>query len=123
MTIQSQPRIISLSEELARCENDLRHQLATRWGAALHRLCVLRATTNETTYEAEWARIFEGATLLADVQRSKLLCFAALDVLEIQHEHSTMFCQMEDIAYDEHQAEKCRELLAALRFKIENDLP
>jgi hypothetical protein len=123
MTTQTQPRTISLSAELARSEDDVRHQLAKRWNAALHRLCVLRATTNETSYEVEWARIFDGPTLLADVQRSKLLCFAALAVLEIQHEHSTMFCQMEGIAYDADQAEECRELLAALRFKIENNLP
>ena len=123
MTTPSQPRTISLSAELARSENDARRELAKRWHAALQRLCVLRATTNETSYELEWARIFDQGTLLADVQRSKLLSFAALDMLEIQHEHSLTVCRMEGIAYDEHQAEEERELLAALRFKIENNLP
>jgi hypothetical protein len=123
MTTQTQPRILSLSAELARSDGDARHESAKCWRAALHRLCMLRATANETSYETEWARIFDHETLFADVQRSKLLCFAALDVLEIQHEHRLMFCCTEGIEYDEHQAEECRELLAALRFKIENDLP
>lgn len=123
MTTQIQPRTISLSAELARSDDDTRRQSARRWSAALHRLCILRATANDTPYETEWARIFDRETLLADAQRSKLLCFAALDVLEIQHEHGLTVCRMEGIAYDEHQAEKYRELLAALRFKIENDLP
>ena len=122
MTTQAQPRIILLSAELARSDDDIRRQSAMRWSAALHRLCILRATTNETLYETEWARIFDQQTLLADVQRSKLLCFAALDVLEIQHEHGLTVCRMDGIAYDEHQVEEIRELLAALRFKIENDL-
>ena len=123
MTTQGHPTTLSLSAELARVEDDVRHQSAKRWRAALHRLCILRATTNETSYEIEWARIFDQGTLLADVQRSRLLSFAALDVLEIQHEHSLTVCRMDGIAYDEHQAEEERELLAALRFKIENDLP
>jgi hypothetical protein len=123
MTTQTQPRIISLSAELARSDDDVRHQSATRWRAALHRLCVLRATTNETSYETEWARIFDPSTLFSDVQGSKLLCFAALDVLEIQHEHSLAFCRMEGIAYDEPQAEEFRDVLAALRYKSENDHP
>ena len=123
MTTQTQPRTISLSAELSRSDDDVRHQSAKRWRAALHRLCVLRATTNETSYETEWARIFDQETLLADAQRSKLLCFAALDVLEIQHEHGLTVCRADGIAYDERVAEEYRELLAALRFKIENDLP
>jgi hypothetical protein len=123
MTAQAEPRIISLSAELARSEDDVRHQSATRLRAALHRLCVLRATTNETSYETEWARIFDQATLLADVQRSNLLCFAALDVLEIQREHFLTVCRTEGIAFDEQQADEERELLAALRYKIENNLP
>jgi len=123
VTAKAEPRIISLSAELARSEDDVRRQCATRWRAALHRLCVLRATTNETSYEAEWAHIFEQATLLADVQRTRLLSFAALDVLEIQQEHYLTVCRAEGIAFDEQQAHEERELLAALRFKIENDLP
>jgi hypothetical protein len=62
-------------------------------------------------------------TLLADAQRSKLLCFAALDVLEIQHEHGLTVCRADGIAYDERLAEEYREVLAALRFKVEHDLP
>lgn len=123
MTAQAEPRVISLSAELARPEDDDRRQCATRWRAALHRLCVLRATTNETSYEIEWARIFDQATLLADVQRTRLLSFAALDVLEIQQEHYLTVCRVEGIAFDEQQAREERELLAALRFKIENELP
>jgi hypothetical protein len=123
MTTQAEPRTISLAAELARPDDDIRHQSATRWRAALHRLCVLRATTNETSYETEWPKIFDQATLLADVKRSKLLCFAALDVLDIQHEHELIVCRTEGIAYDEQKAEECSELLAVLRFKIENNMP
>ena len=123
MTTQTQSRIISLSAELARTDDDVRRQAAQRWAAALHRLCILRATANETAYDSEWARIFERQLLTDDLQRSKLLCLAALDVLEIQHEHGLMICRAESIPYDEHAAEECRELLAAMRFKVENDLP
>ncbi len=123
MTTQLEPRTISLSAELARSEDDARSQSAKRWRAALHRLCILRATANESSYEAEWPRIFDQRTLLADVQRSKLLSFAALDVLEIQHEHEMLVCQMDEIPYDEQKADECGELLAALRYKIEHGLP
>lgn len=123
MTTQTQPRIISLSAELARTDDDVRRQAAQRWHAALHRLCLLRATANEMTYETEWARIFERQLLTDDLQRSRLLCFAALDVLEIQHEHALMVCRVDGIACDEHEAEEYGELLAALRFKLENGLP
>ena len=53
------PHIISLSAELARPDADARRNTAQRWKAELHRLCVLRATANATTYEAEWLRIME----------------------------------------------------------------
>jgi hypothetical protein len=123
MTTPTESRTISLSAELARPTDDVRRQSAERWRAALHRLCVLRATTNETSYETEWARILDREPLLADMGGSKLLSVAALDVAQIQHEHGLTVCQMEGIAYDEGQAAECRELLAALRFKVENDLP
>ena len=123
MTTQTTPEIISLSAELARTDDDVRHQAARRWHAALHRLCLLRATTNETTYETEWARIFDRQLVMDDLQRSGLLSFAALEVLEIQHEYALMVCRMDGIAYDEHVAEETGELLAALRFKFENGLP
>ncbi len=88
MTTQIQPRIISLSAELARPDDDARRQGAQRWQMALHRLCLLRATMNDTTYETEWSRIFEHPSLMANMQQpSKLLAFAALDVLEFQHAH------------------------------------
>ena len=122
MTTRTLPRTISLSAELAHSD-DARHQSALRWRAALHRLCVLRATSNETPYETEWARIFDEKTLLADLPRSKLLCFGALDVLEIQHELCLTVCRADGIAYDEEVAEEFRELIAAYRFKVENDLP
>ncbi len=122
MTTQLPPRTISLAAELARSGEDARHRSARRWRAALHRLCVLRATENGTFYEVEWARIFDPDVLLDDRSRSKLLCFAALDVLEIQHAHSLTVCRTDGIAYDEQRAELYRELLAALRFKVENDL-
>jgi len=36
----------------------------------------------------EWARIFDTQQLMDDLQHpSKLLAFAAIDVLEVQHEH------------------------------------
>ena len=123
MTTRTEPRTISLSAELARADNDARHRSAKRWHVALHRLCVLRATANGTSYETEWARIFDQDALLADAQRSRLVCVAALDVLEIQHEHGLTVCRMDGIAYDERVAEEYRELLAALRFKVEHGLP
>lgn len=122
MTTQTTPQIISLSAELARTD-DARRQTARRWHAALHRLCLLRATTNETTYETQWARIFDRQLVMDDLQRTRLLSFAALDVLEIQHDYALMVCRMDGIAYDEQVAEETRELLAALRFKFENGLP
>lgn len=122
MTTQTTPQIISLSAELARTDDDAHRQAACRWHASLHRLCLLRATTNETTYETEWARIFDRQLLMDDLQRSRLLSFAALDVLEIQHEYALMVCRMDGIAFDEQVAEETRELLAALRFRFENNL-
>jgi hypothetical protein len=123
MTTRTEPHTISLSAELARTDNDLRHQSAKRLHAAIHRVCVLRATANGTSYETEWARIFDQDALLADAQRSKLVSVAALDVLEIQHEHSLTVCRMDGIAYDERVAQEYREVLAALRIKVEHDLP
>lgn len=122
MTHHTQLPTISLSAELARPHADHRHQSAVRWQAALHRLCLLRATTNETTYEIEWARIFDEQQLLLDLQRrSRLLELAALDVLEIQHEHGLMVLQGEGIEYDEDIENEKRELLAALRIKAESE--
>lgn len=124
MTTQPQRPIISLSAELARPEDDRRRQSAQRWQSALHRLCLLRATTNETTYEIEWARIFDHQQLMGDLQRrSRLLELAALDVLEIQHEHGLMVLQGEGIEYDEDIEDEKRELLAAIRFKVESEPP
>jgi hypothetical protein len=50
--------------------------------------------------------------------RSKLLGCAAVDVLEVQHEHSLMVCDMEGIAYDADAMEEISELLFAMRTKI-----
>jgi hypothetical protein len=122
MTTRTLPRTISLSAELAHSD-DARHQSAMRWRSALHRLCLLRATSNETTYETEWARIFDDKALVAELRRSKLLCFAALDVMAIQHELCLTVCRADGIAYDEQVAQEYRELLAAYRFRVENDLP
>lgn len=123
MTTQSQSHIVSLSIELSH-PDDVRRESAQRWQAALHRLGVLRATMNETTYEAEWARIFDNQQLMDDMQqRSKLLAFAAIDVLEVQHEHALIVCGKDGIAYDKLGAEEIPELLAAMRIKIANDLP
>ena len=121
MRTQTVPRTISLSAELAHSD-DARHHFAMRWRAALHRLSMIRATANDTTYEIEWARIFETETLISDLRRSKLVCFAALDVLEIQHDLCLTVCRADGIAYDEEVAEEYRELLAAFRYKVENDL-
>lgn len=118
----TQRPIISLSAELARPEGDERHQSALRWQAALHRLCLLRATINETTYEIEWARIFDQQRLLADLKpRARLLELAALDVLEIQHEHGLMVLQGDGIEYDEEIENEKRQVLAALRIKVESE--
>lgn len=124
MTTQNQPRIISLSAELARPDDDARRKSAELWRTALHRLCLLRATTNETSYETEWQRIFEQATLMENMKHpSKLLACAAVDVLEVQHEHSLMVCDMEGIAYDANAMDEFGELLIVMRHKIANDLP
>lgn len=124
MTTQHQPRTISLSAELARPDDDARRKSAERWRTALHRLCLLRATLNETSYATEWERIFEQPTLMDNMKhRSKLLACAAVDVLEVQHEHSLMVCDMEGIAYDADAMEEISELLFAMRTKIANDLP
>ena len=58
-----------------------------------------------------------------DLLRARLVCFAALDVLGIQHEIALMVCRADDIEHDEHDAEEYRELLAAMRSKVENDQP
>lgn len=124
MTNQIQPRIISLSAELARPDDDARSHGAQRWNAALHRLCLLRATINETTFETEWMRVFEHQALMENMkQPSKLLAFAALDVLEVQTAHMLMVCSMEGIAYDADAMDEYPELLAAMRVSITNDLP
>ena|ERR1700733_6046160 len=122
MTTQTQSHVVSLSTELAQLD-DVRRQSAQRWQAALHRVCLLRATKNETTYEVEWVRIFDHQTLMDDMQRSKLLAFAAISALEVQHEHALMVCQADGIAYDSRAAEEIPELLAAMRTKIEKGLP
>lgn len=123
MTTQPQSHIVSLSLELSH-QDDVRRDSAKRWQAALHRLCLLRATMNETTYEAEWVRIFHNQQLMDDMQqRSKLLAFAAIDVLEVQHEHSLIVCRTDGVAYDSNAAEEIPELLAAMRTKIEKGLP
>lgn len=118
----TQRPIISLSAELARPDSDERRQSALRWQTALHRVCLLRAATNETTYEIEWARIFDEQRLLNDLKpRSRLFELAALDVLEIQHEHGLMVLQGEGIEYDEEIEDEKREVLAALRIKVERE--
>jgi hypothetical protein len=123
MTTQSQPRFISISAELARPADDDRHRLAQRWQAALHKLCLVRATENETTYEIEWARIFDREQIMADIQqRFKLLAFAALDVLDVQHDYTSMVCDMEGIAYDRDRAAEFSEMLVAMRIHVVNDL-
>lgn len=79
---------------------------------------------HETTYEAEWVRIFHSKQLMDDMQqRSKLLAFAAIDVLEVQHEHSLIVCRTDGVVYDSNPAEEIPELLAAMRTKIEKGLP
>jgi hypothetical protein len=123
MTTQPQRPIISLSAELAR-PDDRRRQSAQRWQSALHRLCLLRATTNETTYEIEWVRIFDHQRLMDDLrQRLRLLELAALDVLEVQHEHGLMVLDDEGIDYDGDVEQEKRELLAAIRIKVESGDP
>lgn len=124
MTTQPQRPIISLTAELARPGDDRRRQSAQRWQSAVHRLCLLRATTNETTYEIEWARIFDHQRLMGDLQpRSRLLELAALDVLEIQHEHGLMVLDDKGIEYDGDVEQEKRELLAAIRIKVESGDP
>lgn len=124
MTTQRQLPIISLSAELARPDDDRRRQSAQRWQSSLHRLCLLRATTNETTYEIEWARIFDHQRLMGDLQRrSRLLELAALDVLEIQYVHGLLVLDDEGIEYDGNVEQEKRELLAAIRIKVESGEP
>lgn len=123
MTTQPKQHIISLSAELARPDNDLRRQTAQRWQAALHRLCLLRATLNDTSY-SEWARIFDRQHLIDDLrQGSKLLALAAVEVLEVQHEHGLMVCDAENISYDVAISDEMYELITAMRIKIERGLP
>ncbi len=123
MTTQPQSHTVSLSIELAH-PDEVRRESAQRWQAALHRLCLLRATMNETPYDLEWARIFANQQLMDDMQhRSKLLAFAAIDVLEVQHEHALIVCGTDGIEYDSGAAEETLELLAAMRTKIEKGLP
>ncbi len=123
MTTQPQSHTVSLSIELAQ-PDDARRQSAQRWQAALHRLCLLRATMNEMSYDLEWARIFANQQLMDDMQhRSKLLAFAAIDVLEVQHEYALIVCRTDGIAFDSGATEETLELLAAMRTKIEKDLP
>ena len=123
MTTQPESRVVSLSAELAHSDDD-RRQSAQRWQAALHRLCLIRATANETSFEAEWVGIFEHQLLMDDLHlRSKLLALAVLDVLEIQHEHSLMVCHSDGVAYDNALAEELPKLLVAMRVKIRELLP
>jgi hypothetical protein len=124
MTTQPKQHIISLSAELARPDNDLRRQTAQRWHAALHRLCLLRATLNDASYESEWARIFDHQRLIDDLrQGSKLLALAAVEVLEVQHEHGLIVCDAENISYDVAISDEMHELITAMRIKIERGLP
>lgn len=124
-TTRPQLPIIALSAELARPAGDPRRESAQRWKAALHRLCLLRATTNASPYEIEWSSIFDHQRVMNDLQQreSRLLETAALDVLEIQHEHGLMVLQSEGIEYDEDIQQVKGELLAALRIKVENGDP
>ena len=123
MTTQPQSHTVSLSIELAQ-PDAVRRESAQRWQAALHRLSLLRATMNETPYDVEWARIFETQQLMDDMQhRSKLLAFAAIDVLEVQHEHALIVCDTDGITYDSRAAHETLELLAVMRMKIEQGLP
>ncbi|MCX5748427.1 MAG: hypothetical protein NT062_38730 [Proteobacteria bacterium] len=123
MTTQPQSHTLSLSIELAHPDEE-RRQSAQRWQAALHRLCLLRATMNETAYEIEWARMFVNEQLMGDLQhRSKLLALAAIDVLEVQQEHALIVCQADEIEYDNRAAEETLVLLDVMREKIEKGLP
>lgn len=123
MTTQPQSHTLSLSIELAHPDEE-RRLSAQRWQAALHRLCLLRATMNETAYKLEWARMFVNEQLMSDLQhRSKLLALAAIDVLEVQQEHALIVCQASDIEYDNRAAEETLALLDAMRTKIEKGLP
>lgn len=115
---------ISLSGELARPVDDHRRRSAQRWKSTLHRLCVLRATMNETAYEIEWSRIFDHRRLVDDLeQRSTLLRLATLDVLEIQHDHGLMVLAEHGIAYDKDIASTNDELLRTFRNLIEDGRP
>jgi hypothetical protein len=120
----SQQITITLSAELARPDDDPRRQTAQRWQVALHRLCLLRATLSDTSYESEWAVIFDRQRLLDDLrQGSKLLALAAVEVLEVQHEHGLMVCDAEKISYDAAVSDEMFELITAMRIKIEHGLP
>lgn len=124
MTTGKTHHVVSLSAELSRPDDDLRRRAAQRWNATLQRLCLLRATRNETSYEVEWAQIFEVPRLFDDLrQPSKLVALAALEVLEVQHEHGLMVCEAEGLEYDDNVASEFRELLAAMRIKVERGLP
>ncbi len=123
MTTQPQSHTVSLSIELAQ-PDDVRRESAQRWKATLHRLCLLRATMNETPYDGEWARIFDNQQFMDDMQHpSKLLAFAAIDALEVQHEHALIVCRTDGITYDTRAAYETLELLAVMRTKIEKGLP
>jgi hypothetical protein len=122
MTTQPQSHTLSLAIELAH-PDEARRKSAQRWQAALHRLCLLRATMNETAYENEWARMFVNQQLMDDMQsRSKLLALAAIDVLEVQQEHALIVCDADEIEYDNRAAEQTLVLLDAMREKIEKGL-
>jgi hypothetical protein len=122
MTTQPQSHTLSLAIELAH-PDEARRKSAQRWQAALHRLCLLRATMNETAYENEWARMFVNQQLMDDMQsRSKLLALAAIDVLEVQQEHALIVCDADEIEYDNRAAEQTLVLLDAIRTKIEKGL-
>lgn len=122
MTTQPQSHTLSLAIELGH-PDQARRKSAQRWQAALHRLCLLRATMNETAYEIEWARMFVNQQLMDDMQsRSKLLALAAIDVLEVQQEHTLIVCDADEIEYDNRAAEQTLVLLDAMRTKIEKGL-
>ena len=117
-----EPHIISLSAELARMDDDARRQTAQRWQAAVHRLCLLRATANASSYEAEWLRIMEHEPLMEDLHNpSKLIVLAAVDVLEVQHEQKLIVCRANGIALDEDAMEEMSELIAGIRMRVVDD--
>jgi len=114
---------ISLSAELARPDDDLRRRTAQRWNAALHRLCILRASANGTAYETEWACIFDEQRAMSDIKRrSKLLGLAAVEVLQIQHEYRRLVSDEAGLQYNDGVSNEMAELLLALKLKIERGL-